>query len=388
MRAKGREQKAEIGRQKAESSKQKLARSLLPAAYCLVLTVTPAWSQDKGWEKEWNETLAAAKKEGRVVVAGSPDPVMRNEIIPKFTSRFAIPIEFLAGRSSEMATRVRTERSARIYSIDVFLSGPDTTANVLYGEKMVDPLKPLLFLPEVVDPSKWKRGKPWFVDPEERYVLRPFSSVASLLFINTDHVKPAEIRSAKDLLNPKWKGKISTEDPGTTGSGANLASRFYNQLGEDFVKKLYLDQKPVSTRERRQFTDWLARGTHPICLNCREDDVRLLQKEGFKLLEIFELSDVPGTVNGSPWLLTVANKAPHPHAARLFVNWLASKEGLEIYSRGYGSAAMRTDIDESFLKSGNIPRPGVNYFDDTDWKWVVTGRKETRDKVWKLLKSR
>lgn len=358
-------------------------------ALLLLLSIAlPVGAQQKNWEKEWSEILAAAKKEGKVVVAGSPDPVMRNELIPKFTARHGIAVEFIAGRSSQMAARVRTERGSGIYSIDVYLSGPDTTANVLYGENMIDPLKPLLILPEVVDGSKWKKGRPWFIDPEERFVLRPFSSVASLLFINTDYVKPEEMRSAKDLLNPRWRGKISTEDPTTTGAGANLGSRFYNQLGDEFIKKLYIDQKPVSTRERRQFTDWLARGTYPICLNCREDDVRPLQKEGFKILEIFELADVPGTINGSPWLLTVASKAPHSNAARIFVNWLASKEGIEIYSRGYGSVTLRTDVDESFLNPGNIPRPGVNYFDDTDWKWVITGRKETRSKVWKMLKSR
>lgn len=361
---------------------------MLLVVLLLLCTVFPASAQDKARERQWNEILAGAKREGKVVVAGSPDPVMRNEVVPRFRARFGMPIEFLAGRSSELAARVRTERSAGVYSVDIFLAGPDTTANILYGERMIDPLKPLLILPDAVDGSKWKKGQPWFVDPEEKFILRPFSSVASLLFINTDHVKPEEIRAAKDLLNLKWRGKISTEDPTTTGSGANLASRFYNQLGEGFVKKLYIEQKPVSTRERRQFTDWLARGTHPICLNCREDDVRPLQKEGFKLLEIFELSDVAGAVNGSPWLLSVANKAPHPNAASLFANWMVSKEGLEIYSRGYGSATLRTDVDESFLSPGNIPRFGVTYFDDTDWKWIVTGRRETREKVWKLLKSR
>ena len=59
---------------------------------------------------------------------------------------------------------------------------------------MIDPLKPLLVMPEVVDGSKWKTGKVWFADPEERFVVRPFSSVATLLFINTDHVKPDEMR--------------------------------------------------------------------------------------------------------------------------------------------------------------------------------------------------
>jgi iron(III) transport system substrate-binding protein len=349
----------------------------------LLLSAAAAGAQDKGRE----QTLAAAKKEGSVVVVGSPDPVMRSDIIPKFTARYGIPVEFLAGRSSEIAQRLRTERGAGIYSIDVFLSGPDTTATVYYPEKMIDPLKPLLVLPEVVDGSKWKKGKPWFVDPEERYVLRPFSNVSSLLFINTDFVKPSEIRSAKDLLNPKWRGKISAEDITTTGAGANLAARFYQQLGADFVKKLYIDQKTVVTRERRQFTDWLARGTQPICLNCREDDIRPLEKEGFKLQEIFELSDLAPGINGSPWMLSVANRAPHPNAAKVFANWISSKEGLELYARGYGSATLRTDIDESYLIPGNIPKPNVKYFDDTDWKWIVTGRHDYRDKVWKLMKE-
>jgi iron(III) transport system substrate-binding protein len=351
-----------------------------------VFHADPTGAQTKA-EQEWNEILAAARKEGKVVVMGSPDPVMRSDVIPKFTARYKIPVEFVAGRSSETVVRLRNERAAGISSIDVFLSGPDTTANTLYGEKMIDPLKPLLVLPEVVDGSKWKKGKVWFVDPEERHVVRPFSSVASLMFINTATVKPEEMRSIKDLLNPKWKGKISAEDPTTVGAGGNLAAQFYNQLGEEFVKKLYIDQKVVRTRDRRQMTDWLARGTQPICLNCREDDVRPLQKDGFKLVEIFEIADFPGIINGSPWMLTIANKAPNPRAAQVFANWILAKEGLESYARGYGSATLRTDINESYLDSAIIPKAGGKYFDDTDWKWIITGRREHREKVWQLLKS-
>ena len=267
----------------------------------------PALAQTSASDKEWNVLIEGAKKEGKVVVAGSPDPVMRNEIIPKFKERYGIGVEFLAGRSSEITARVKTERASGIYGVDVYLAGPDTTAAVLYADKMIDPLKQLLVMPEVVDGSKWKKGKIWFADPEERYVVRPFSSVATLLFINTDQVKPEEMRSARDLLNPKWRGKISSEDPTTTGSGANAAARFYHDLGEDFVRKLYIEQKAVRTRERRQMSDWLARGTQPICLNCREDDVRPLIKEGFKIREMFELSDIPGSINGSPWMLSLAN---------------------------------------------------------------------------------
>ena len=347
----------------------------------------PALAQTSASDKEWNVLIEGAKKEGKVVVAGSPDPVMRNEIIPKFKERYGIGVEFLAGRSSEITARVKTERASGIYGVDVYLAGPDTTAAVLYADKMIDPLKQLLVMPEVVDGSKWKKGKIWFADPEERYVVRPFSSVATLLFINTDQVKPEEMRSARDLLNPKWRGKISSEDPTTTGSGANAAARFYHDLGEDFVRKLYIEQKAVRTRERRQMSDWLARGTQPICLNCREDDVRPLIKEGFKIREMFELSDIPGSINGSPWMLSLANRAPNPKAAQLFANWILSREGLGIYARGYGSVSMRTDIDESNLNPGNLPKTGVKYFDDSDWNWIVTGRHEYRQKVWQVLKT-
>jgi iron(III) transport system substrate-binding protein len=358
--------------------------------FCLFLVIiaVEAAAQTKAGEKEWSGIVEAAKKEGKVVVVGSPDPVMRNEVIPKFTARFGIPVEFVTGRASQIVARVETERASGIYSIDVYLAGPDTTANELYNEKMIDPVKPLLVLPEVVDGAKWKTGKLWLADPQEQFVVRAFNSVATFMFINTDHVKTEELRHVKDLLNPKWRGKISTEDPTTTGSGANKAARLYSDFGEEFVKQLYIDQKTVRTRERRQMTDWLARGTQPICLSCREDDVRPLAKDGFKVLEIFEMDGIAASVNGSPWMLSVANRAPHPKAAQVFANWILSKEGLEIYGKGYGSATLRTDVDESYLKPGNVPKTGIKYFDDTDWKWIVTGRRENREKVWQLLKGR
>ncbi|MGH9429409.1 MAG: ABC transporter substrate-binding protein, partial [Terriglobia bacterium] len=217
----------------------------LTAALCLLLTlVTPsAWGQDKGWEKEWNETLAAAKKEGKVVVANSPDPVMR-EIVARFKARFGITVEHLAGRATELAARLRAERHAGVYTVDVFLGGIQTIATILHREKMLDPLKPALILPDVVAPSGWKKGKVWFVDPEEQYVARPFSTITGLLHINTNAVGAGDLRLARDLLNPKWKGKISTEDPTLAGSGSNTAARLYLQLGEEFVKRLYIEQKP------------------------------------------------------------------------------------------------------------------------------------------------
>lgn len=360
---------------------------MLVGVLLLVFWAVPVSAQEKGWEKQWDETLAAARKEGKVVVATSPDPVMR-EVSAKFKARFGITVEHLAARSSQLAARLSSERQAGVYTVDVFMGGIQTVATILYREKMLDPLRPVFLLPDVVAPSKWKKGRPWFVDPEEKYVLRPFSSITGLLHINTSVVKTGEIRLAKDLLNPKWKGKISTEDPTVAGSGSNTAARIYAQLGEEFAKRLYVDQKPVITRERRQLTDWLARGTYPITLGAQSSDVARMQKEGFSVMEVLEYPDMPGALTGSPWQLTLMNRTPHPHAARVFVNWIVSKEALEIYSRAEGRATLHADVDESFLPPEVIPRPGINYFDTFDWEWTVTGKEKVRLRMRELVKSR
>jgi iron(III) transport system substrate-binding protein len=354
-----------------------------------MLIASSAMAQTADWKKTWDDTLAAAKKEGKVVVVGSPDPVMRSDVIPAFEKRFpGIKVDYLAGRSADIVERVKLERGSGIYSVDAYLSGPDTQYNILHAEKLIDPLRQYLILPEVTEAKNWKTGKLWFMDRDGAYVLRLFNSVDSLIFINTDFVKPEEMKKATDLLNPKWQGKIATEDATSDrGSGGNTAANIYSQLGGDYFKKLYVDQKVVPSRDRRQLTDWLARGTYPICLTCRTDDVRPLQQEGFKILEVYELEGITGRVNSSPFLLSVANKPAHLNAMKVFVNWLCGKEALEIYSRGFQAATLRTDVDESFLDVRSIPKPGVTYPDDADPKWRSEEKLEHGAKIRALLKN-
>ena len=340
------------------------------------------------WQKKWDETLAAAKAEGKVVVIGQPSPAMRNVIVPAFSKKYGISVELIAGQISVLAGKIRTERASGIYSVDVFMASASTNINTLYPEKMLDPLKPLLLLPEVTEGKYWKKGAPYFADPEKEYILILFSSVDSLLFINTDYVKLEEMRSAKDLLNPKWKGKIAAEDPRLPGgSGPQSAVHFYTQMGPEFVRQLYVGQEPTFQRDRRILTDWMARGSHPICLTCHIDDAHTLIKEGYKLVEVFELSGMKNRITPFPGLLSVANKAPNPNAARIFVNWMASKEALELYSRQAQAATLRTDVDESFLDPRIVPKAGMDYVDNTDMNWVAKGQREVADKVRALLKN-
>lgn len=352
----------------------------------LVLMAGPAWAQQKDWKKEWNEATALAKKEGKVVVGGGGLASSASYRGPtaEFAKKFGIPVETLTGRSGEVAARVKVERQAGIYSIDVFMGGGDTMAG-LYEEKVLDPLRPALILPEVLDGSKWKKGKLWFMDPEEKYILRVKNYVEGDLYVNARYVKPEELRSMKDLLDPKWKGKISSDDPTVAGSGAMTAIRLYQLFGEEVVKKFYIDQKPAISRNKRQIADWLARGTQPITFSVNDDDVRRLQQEGFPIQAVY-LPDVPGAISAGNGLIGLINKAPHPHAARLFINWLASKEGHEAHIRAEVTAATRNDVDESFIESGKIPRPGVNYFDTYDWEFTIT-KEKLRLRIKSLLEA-
>lgn len=364
-------------------------RRVLLAGLAWLAVATGAQAQTADWQKTWDQTLAAAKAEGKVVIIGQPSPAMRNEVIPAFTKRFGIQVEYLSGPSSQMIGKIRTERESGIYSIDVFLSNGSTAINVQYAEKMLDPLKPAMILPEVTDGSKWKRGAPYYADPDKQYIMILFTSVDSLMFVNADQVKPEDLKSVDFLVDPKWRGKISSEDPQASGgAGIHSAVHFYKQLGPEFLRKLYVDQKPIINRDRRQLTDWLARGTYPICLTCHMDEAKILIKEGFNLVEVFDLPGIPNRITPSPMVLALANKAPHPNAGRVFANWLASKEGLELFSRHGQVATLRNDVDESFLDPRVIPKPGVKYHDNTDLTWVAEGQKQATKEVQELIKAK
>ena len=287
--------------------------------------VAPPSAQPADWEKEWNQTLAAAKKEGKVVVMGSADPVVRRELPAKFQARFGIELEYLGGRGGDNTAKITMERRAGVYAVDAIFAGLGNLGGELYMGKMLDPLRPVLILPGVIDPSKWKNGKLWFVDPEEKYILRLYNYIsAGGLYINTQHAKPEDFKSVKGLLNPKWKGKIAVYDPTVSGTGSMDAARYHSEFGEEFVTRLYVNQKPVISRNKRQLADWLGRGAYPVSLGVETEAVINMKKQGLPV-EVLAVADAPATLSAGNGLLGLLNRAPHPNAAKVFANWIASK---------------------------------------------------------------
>src|SRR5687767_15065550 len=337
---------------------------------------------------KWDALVAAAKKEGKVVVIGPPDATVRKALPDAFQKKYGIQVEYIGGRGTETSAKLRAERGSGIYSVDIAFGGSDSMASTYYGEKFIAPLRPELIDPEVTDPKKWRKGKLWFSDPEDKYVLRLFNTAGPIVFINTTLVKPGELKSAQDLLDPKWKGKISAHDPRVAGSGIGQATRFYLQFGEDFLRKLYVDQQPTIQRDRRQLTDGVARGAHPIALDGEDEQLRKLKTDGLPIEAIYKFPDMGGTVSSGIGQMVLMDKAPNPNAARLFANWIASKEGLEVFSKARGEAPTRNDINaEAYLPKEIIPDPKANYFDVHDWAEGVTARKKVMAIMQQMLRN-
>jgi ABC-type Fe3+ transport system substrate-binding protein len=354
-------------------------------ALALALYASSAAAQS-GPSPDWDRLVADAKKEGKVVIIAPPDPQVREGIPKAFKAKYGITVEYLGGRSSDMAARLRTERASGVYTVDVALSGMLTMASIFYTEKMLDPIRPILLDPEVTDGSKWKTGKLWFIDPEDKYILRLFSTRTAMFYVNTNYVKPDEIKTAQDLLNPKFQGKIITSDPTLPGIGSSDSARFYIQYGEDFVKKLYIEQKMLISRDRRQIGDGLARGAYPIAFGAEDEEMERLEKEGFPSHRVYSLEGMSEIVSPSVGHVGLFNNAPHPNAAKLFVNWIASKEGLEIYARNRGCSPTRNDIDEtSFLDPEMIAKSDVEYFDSYNWEFVLNTKEKIRLRVKEML---
>jgi hypothetical protein len=157
------------------------------------------------WQEEWSKTVQAAEKEGQVVLYANEG---LEGSVSDFQKKFPkIKVVVVAGRSGQLVTRLMAERRAGKYLADVAKLGTGSAA-ALYRARPF-PLQEIdgaLFLPEVMDRSKWWGNNRQYADPEGKYLLSPCVSVhIDLVSYNTELLKPADVTSYWDILNPKWE---------------------------------------------------------------------------------------------------------------------------------------------------------------------------------------
>jgi iron(III) transport system substrate-binding protein len=314
----------------------------------------------ESWRAEWEQTLAAAKKEGQLTLYGSPDfEALFGEFHKKYPE---IKITGVFNRGADVAKRLMAERRAEKYIADLYVNGMTTGYNVFYKAKALDPIPPLLVLPEVIDVSKWWRGKLHYVDPENQYLLNINGENRMVVGFNTKLVNPAEIKSYWDLLNPKWKGRIVAYDPTLGGSGDAMRFFYHSKsLGPEFIRRILTETDIVISTDTRQMGDWLAGGKFAFSIfgPVSRMDLDLMQIQGLPVgwFRPDQLKEGTYITAGSGGVALI-NKAPHPNATKIGLNWLLSREGQIAYQRLFtqgndGPDSLRIDIPKDKVPRGN-----------------------------------
>ncbi len=321
----------------------------------VISSPTQTLGQSGNWEKEWEMTIQAAKKEGKLVFhsGNSKEPYFH-----EFQKRFPeIKIVRMLTRGGSAAhQRLMAERRARVYVADIVQLGAGTGSR-LASAGVLDPLGPYMILPEVLDQSKWFEGRHYFADKEGRYLFKYASSPRVDISYNTNLVNPDKIKSYWDILDAKWKGKIVTYHPRARGSGLFRYFYYNPELGPRYLRRLFGEMELTASRNRRQITDWLARGKFAIALRIAPEasTLNVAKAQGLPV-DWFSPVHFKGAVaiSGGPAHIAAVNRPPHPNAAKLFINWFLSREGQLMVQniaakRASGIDSLRMDIPKDMI---------------------------------------
>ena len=366
----------------------------LVAAVCGI-SAQAASGDDKIWGGQYDDLLAAARKEGKVVLAfgGAASRGLR-PVTEIFEKRFGIKTVQSMGSGSTQVDRVLSEQRAGTWAVDVILVGANSGIRFVKGDRLAE-VKPLLFLPEVVDQSKWYKGQHWYADyPEARYIFTyaaeatpPYSNIV----YNTKLVDMRNINSIWDVLDPKWKGKIVATPPTMAGQGETWPMAYVHpDIGPKWVERFMTEMGVFFSEDPRTAYDGIARGRWAFGIFIASpQDAQAMARDGLPITTL-EDSGKPlkeaAVLRGSGAMgtLMIPKTQPNPNAAKVFVNWYLSREGQEtmmrLYKAGSPTPSLREDItDWGLVDSHRQRQPGVEYLFVTHDPVFLKRREEAMD---------
>ncbi len=328
-----------------ETTGKKSGGLFLAAVMAVIFFTLPAGS----FAADWDTTLAAARKEGKVVIGTAvPNADLRKTWSKIFKERYGIELELIVGRGSKLTKRIVTEIKAGVNNFDV-INGGSSSILAVFNEGFLEPLPSRLILPEVKNPQKWFAGHVWNDNVKTNRYLYSFIADAQTggLFRNTALVKEGEIRSFDDYLNPKWKGKIGWSDPRIGGAGRSIWSWMWDVKGQEYLRRI-VKQDLFITRNIRQLADTLAKGKLALTLGASYVDYKRYIDAGLPVKQIPTPKEGLPSSNGHG-VIGIIKDSPHPNAAIIFVNWLLSKEGQDLFTKAMRQATRRFDVDTRWL---------------------------------------
>ncbi len=315
-------------------------------ALSLALSAVPGFAQDARAE--------TAKKEGKVVWYTSLALPSAEKVAKLFEAAYpGIKVEVHRSGSQRILQQVMQELQANIKNVDVIHTS-DAGHFVLLKEKKLL----AKYTPAAVDGFP-----PGFKDKDGYYYgLR---ATVNVIAYNPKIVPAAEApKTWKDLLDPKWKGKLVTAHPGYSGVIATHVLALVHLHGWDYWKQL-AQNKLMLVQSAVDPAGVVASGERAVAVDGGDYYYYQMKKKGNPIETVYPKEGVPLVVSPT----AIASFAPHPSAARLFTDFtfsrdvqqvLADSEGLYTGHHGVKYPADKPKISE--LKLLTVKSRFVEFF--------------------------
>ncbi|MEK7215557.1 MAG: extracellular solute-binding protein [Chloroflexota bacterium] len=311
------------------------------------------------WETDWDKMVVAAKQEGAVVVATLAGDGYR-KWVESFQQTFpGVEVRqqtFTSG--SIWVPKVVEERKGNVFGWDIAMFGASVVAPPLKPIGGLDPLRPLIIQrPDVIDDKNWNGGFNAGWQDTNKELGYGLAGRLLLLAVNTDLVQEGEIKTVEDMLNPKWAGKVVWADVRSGSTFAPMAAVLQGK-GRDVVKRLMIDQKPEFLKDTRQILEGIVRGKYAFGSGVTKAVLNPFLDQGVgKNIKLLDIPDY--TILAFSDAIWALNKAPHPNAAKLFLNWALTKDGQEAGRQFVNWNSRRADV--AGFDANEAPKPGRTY---------------------------
>jgi iron(III) transport system substrate-binding protein len=165
-------------------------------------------------------------------------------------------------------------------------------------------------------------------------------ATVNVIAYNTKAVPAGEApRTWKDLLDPRWKGKLVTAHPGYSGVIATHVLALVHLHGWDYFKQL-AQNRVMLVQSAVDPAGVVASGERVVAANGGEYNFYQIKKKGNPVEIVYPKEGVPLVV--SPTAITAF--APHPHAARLFTDFTFGREVQQVLADSEGLYTGHPDV--------------------------------------------
>jgi ABC-type Fe3+ transport system substrate-binding protein len=306
---------------------------------CAIVAVCAAWTSHS--DAASPELIKRAQAEGEVVWYSTKtlDYGIR-PIAKAFEAKYGIKVKASKHTADDLVLKVLNEGRSGRKTVDVFDGSSAITAAVDAG--LIAPYAP----------EEARALAPEYKDPKGHWTASN-AFVAGIAY-NTNLVRPNDLpKTANDLLEPRFAGRKIAYTTTYTLAGINgFVGGLLREMGEEktvaYLKRLRASAPVGIDAAPSAVADRLASGEFALCIGCLNTQVMRLKEKGAPV-EFLNVPPVVTFVSAD----AIMKNAPHPNAARLFLEFIFSPEGQTTLEQG-AYLATRADISSKYsqLKPG------------------------------------